>query len=351
MDFSNVRYYIQIRFKLGCDAKSIHNDFLIVYGNQAPSYSTITKWIREFKGGRTNVEDKPRSGAPKTGLTEANIESVRSIIDNNPYITYDEIEALTSLSRGTIERIIVNCLELRKIASRYVPHLLTQKIRQERVRICEFNLDKFKSGAWRLCDVVTGDESWFFWRQIGRRQSNASWVAKGESPSTVVKHSQFDQKTMVCIFFRTTGVQSLTYWDIGNTIDQHSYVDDCLKPLVKFINGQRNICRTKNLKFHHDNARPHVAKKVIDYLNDQNFVIMDHPPYSPDLAPSDFWLFDYIKQRLDDHTSEESLVKQITKIVNDIPKEEWQKTFYKWIERMELCIKNKGEYFEHLINI
>ena len=78
---------------------------------------------------------------------------------------------------------------------------------------------------------------------------------------------------------------------------------------------------------------------------------MDHPPYSPDLAPSDFWLFDYVKQRLDDHTSAESLVKQITKIVNDIAKEEWQKRFYKWIERMELCIKNKGDYFEHLINI
>ena len=78
---------------------------------------------------------------------------------------------------------------------------------------------------------------------------------------------------------------------------------------------------------------------------------MDHPAYSPDLAPSDFWLFDYIKQLLDDHTSAESLVKQITKIVSDNPKEEWQKTFKKWIERMELCIKNKGDYFEHLINI
>ena len=35
-------------------------------------------------------------------------------------------------------------------------------------------------------------------------------------------------------------------------------------------------------------------------------------------------------------------IRQINKIVNDIPKEECQKTFNKWIERMELCIKNKG---------
>ena len=66
---------------------------------------------------------------------------------------------------------------------------------------------------------------------------------------------------------------------------------------------------------------------------------MDHPPYSPDLTPSDFWLFGDAKRRLDDHTSAESLVKQITKIVNDIPKEEWQRTFNKWIENGTLYKK------------
>lgn len=58
MNFSNIRYYIQISFKLGCDAISIHNDFVVLYGDQAPSYSTITKWIREFKDDRSNIEDE-----------------------------------------------------------------------------------------------------------------------------------------------------------------------------------------------------------------------------------------------------------------------------------------------------
>ena len=77
---------------------------------------------------------------------------------------------------------------------------------------------------------------------------------------------------------------------------------------------------------------------------------MDHPPYSPDLAPSDFWLFDYIKERLTSNPDAKSLMKQITGIVNSIPKkEENDKTFQKWLERMELCIQNNGDYFEHLI--
>ena len=76
---------------------------------------------------------------------------------------------------------------------------------------------------------------------------------------------------------------------------------------------------------------------------------MSHPPYSPDLAPADFWLFDRIKQQLDSHQNAESLCDQMTKVLEDIPHEEFLKTFHVWQERMELCIKYKGEYFEHYL--
>jgi len=102
------------------------------------------------------------------------------------------------------------------------------------------------------------------------------------------------------------------------------------------------------MKCQHANARPHVHSSVTRFLEREQFIIMGHPPYSPDLAPSDFWLNDYIKQRLGDHSSVESLNRQITEIVSDIPRSEYLKTFEKWIERMKLCIKYKGDYFEHL---
>ena len=79
-------------------------------------------------------------------------------------------------------------------------------------------------------------------------------------------------------------------------------------------------------------------------------MVMKHPPYLPDLAPFDFWLFDYIKQRLSDHTTVKSLDTEITKIVSEIPKYGLKKTFDKWLERMRLCIKFIGDHFEHEIN-
>ena len=103
------------------------------------------------------------------------------------------------------------------------------------------------------------------------------------------------------------------------------------------------------MKWLHDNAKPHVTKTVISHLNQAGFTIIRHPPYSPDLAPSNFWLFDLIKRNLDDHVDVESQKKQITKILRDIPKEEYKKTFNKWVERMQHCINNNGDYFEYLI--
>ena len=74
----------------------------------------------------------------------------------------------------------------------------------------------------------------------------------------------------------------------------------------------RGLCGIRSVKLH-------VAKTVLSNVQDQNVKINKQPPYSPDLAPLDFWLFDYIKQRLEDAVDVQSLYLQITKIIKKIP--------------------------------
>jgi hypothetical protein len=76
---------------------------------------------------------------------------------------------------------------------------------------------------------------------------------------------------------------------------------------------------SKNLKILHDNAKSHITKTVTELLKKAGITIIRHLPYSPDLAPSDFRLFDRIKQELDDHQDVESQKRQITKILKNIP--------------------------------
>lgn len=322
---------------------------MVAWGPDAPHYRTVAKWVALFKEGRDSLEDDPRSGRPITKFTPGNIELVKQLLEEDPHATYDEIELETSLNHWVIHEIIHVALRMRKLASRWIPHNLTDDQRAKRVQASKLILAKFNEDKWRLGDIITGDESWFYLRQIARKSSNKSWVGEGESPRTVVRRDRFEHKNMFSIIFKSTGVLHVQCIKRGETINSDYYIENCLGPAIQEINKQRPTSGTTNMKFLHDNARPHVTESVRTFLDQNGITIIDHPPYSPDLAPSDFWLFDKIKRHLSDHTDAESLKREITSLVENIPTKEYRKTYKKWLERLDLCIKNKGHYFEHLI--
>jgi hypothetical protein len=57
----------------------------------------------------------------------------------------------------------------------------------------------------------------------------------------------------------------------------------------------------------------------------------------------------YIQENLTDQSDSESLYDAVTDFMYSLNKEEYRKTFEKWIQRMQLCIDNQGDYFEHSI--
>ena len=59
------------------------------------------------------------------------------------------------------------------------------------------------------------------------------------------------------------------------------------------------------------------AKRVLNntrkFIQESGIIEIDHPPYSPDLAQCDYWLFDYLKKYLEDQVA--CLVMPITKVL------------------------------------
>jgi len=84
----------------------------------------------------------------------------------------------------------------------------------------------------------------------------------------------------------------------------------------------RNTSKDKIILLH-DNARPHVAKVIKKYLETLKWDVLPHPPYSPDIAPSDYWLF----QRMQQVTS--SLLSQKSKIGSKIGIASKDKSFFR----------------------
>ena len=77
---------------------------------------------------------------------------------------------------------------------------------------------------------------------------------------------------------------------------------ECYKGLLERL---RNDVRRKlpekwanSFILHHDNAQCHTLLLVRQFLSNRNFMVCPHPPYSPDLAPCDFWLFSKVKMAM-----------------------------------------------------
>ena len=67
------------------------------------------------------------------------------------------------------------------------------------------------------------------------------------------------------------------------------------------------------------------------------------------VALCDYWLNGYIKGNLIDQANEKCLIRMVSKVVKNVPEEEYKKAFNKLSERIKFCINNYGDYFEHLI--
>ncbi len=127
MKSEKLRFYIQVRFKLGITLNEIHKELKTALPDNTLSISTVTRWFNKFRRDMEDLKDQHRPGRPITETTPANIERDRDVIEDNPRCSYDEIEAETSLSRGTIHTIIHTHLNMGKLSSRWVSHKLTEK--------------------------------------------------------------------------------------------------------------------------------------------------------------------------------------------------------------------------------
>ena len=89
---------------------------------------------------------------------------------------------------------------------------------------------------------------------------------------------------------------------------------------------------------------------VKSFLASVKVKVLNHPPYSPDLSPCDFFLFQNLKIMLsgNTYTSRSSLDSAIYQCLQQIPKEDYLSAFCDWVKRLQKCVSVKGEYFEGL---
>jgi histone-lysine N-methyltransferase SETMAR len=73
-----------------------------------------------------------------------------------------------------------------------------------------------------------------------------------------------------------------------------------------------------------------------------------HPPFSPDLAPSDCYLFRKLKTALSgtEFEDEDELLDGVMEVLNGITRDELESVFEEWVARLDACIQGGGDYVE-----
>jgi transposase len=105
----------------------------------------------------------------------------------------------------------------------------------------------------------------------------------------------------------------------GRTLNAEYYCNNVLAALTQLQpedDGRKFVV-------HADNAKAHTAQKCRTFCEENVLRLAPHPPYSPDLTPSDFFLFDYVKERLKGMVSPscEELLDAICEVVTSIESE------------------------------
>jgi histone-lysine N-methyltransferase SETMAR len=226
-------------------------------------------------------------------VTEELICRVQQVVQEDPHATLDEIAEDVNISHGSAHTILVQHLRMTKRCARWIPHSLTPQQKEERVDCATTLLAKMRRwGASGMKRLVTGDETYVYSHQPGSRIERQEWVRKGDPPPTTVRPQTFQAKVLYTIFFTCEGVVAKVMSPPSTTVTAAFYKETVLPAVVS---GLRDKQPSGTIHWHHDNAPPHRSTVIQQLFQQQGIDLVAHPPYSPDLAPCDFFLFPTFK--------------------------------------------------------
>ena len=318
------------------------------YGESTLSKTRAYEWYSAFKSGRDVVEDLPRSGRPSTVSTELNIAKVKEMVSENRHLGLREIAAELSVSHESIRTILNDCLGMTRVAARIVPKDLNFLQKLNRVRIAEDMLEQASSDPTFMKRIVTGDETWVYEFDTQTSQQASEWRLPTEPKPKRARQTRSKLKVMLTVFFDYRGVVHSEFLPEGQMVNKDYYLS-VMRRLREQIRRKRpDLWKDNSWILHHDNAPAHKAIIVNEFLAKNSTNLIEQPPYSPDLAPADFFLFPKLKLPLRGtrFQSIEDIKENSRRQLTSIPKSAYKKCFDDWIIRWHKCIISEGAYFE-----
>lgn len=344
---SEQRHVIRFLYRKGTDVKQIHQQLEEVYSDSAYSERQVFRWVSAFKCGKNDIEDESRSGRPKSATSLEVVQIVEKLVMSDRRKKVRELANEVGIDVHSVWDILHRDLELTKVCSRWVIKNLNIFQKQNRVKMCQENLDFMGGDKYFFQHVVTGDETWCHWYDPESKQESMQWKHKGSPTPKKFKVQKSAGKVMSTVFWDREGILLIEFMVKGHTITGMSY-KKTIENLRQAVLEKRAGGEKRRILLLHDNAPAHTSHLSRAAIQEQGMTELFQPPYSPDIAPSDYYLFRHLKKFLRGQrfSSDNEVMDAVKSYFDSQDKSFYSEGIESLKSKWTRCIEVEGEYIE-----
>ncbi|GFR98135.1 histone-lysine N-methyltransferase SETMAR [Elysia marginata] len=272
------------------------------------------------------------------------------------------------IPKSMVQEIVHNTLGYQKVSARWVPKILTEDNKFQRVEISQRLLlrcqqdngdedmthivvgpaEDFGAKNNLFDNLITGDETWVHLNTPETKRDSMAWKHPSSPVTKKFKVQRTAAKLIATVFWDAKGVILLYIF--------HKVSSSMLPNTAALLTAsERDAIRRKRpgllrrcVVLQHDNATPHSANLTQQWLQRYGWEILPHSAQNRDLVPSEFHLFGPLKCHLGSMAfeTEGGLVGESKNWFAHLDLDFFQIGIYSLLSRWKKCIDLHGDYVE-----
>lgn len=339
MDKKQIRTIFLFQFKLGRKAAETARDINDAFGPGTTNEHMAQWWFKKFRSGDESLEDEEGRGRP----SKFDNHQLKALIEADPRKTTREVAEELNVDQSTVVRHLKQIGKSKKL-EKWVPHELNENQKNRRFEVSSALLLRNKNDPF-LDRIVTCDEKWILY---DNRRRSAQWLDHDEAPKHFPKPKLHQKKVMVTVWWSAAGLIHHSFLNPGATITAQKYcqqIDEMHRKLRRMCPA---LVNRKGPILLHDNARPHISMMTRQKLHELGYETLDHPPYSPDLSPTDYHFFKHLDNFLKEKCfkNQEDAKNAFADFIASRAPEFYATGINKLVSHWQKCVDSNGFYFD-----
>lgn len=343
----NLYFAIETLRRNDMNASEIYSMLSIAWPNDCLSERRIREVCQQMRDGeRDNFTRKQGSGRKKSDKRMESVAAVQHVLEEDSTLSVQRISSILEIPHTMTQRILNEDLQKRWVATKWIPHNLTESNRAIRVERCRDLIEAFKSRQC-LSNLISIDEKWFYCRNLQPKTQIGQWVSPGgdHQPLQTPRRTTMEKKFMAIIAVSQKGLHYFEIVPSNSSVNAERYIQ-FLENFFHFWSSQRPFpLMPENMRIIHDNAPPHTARSTVGYLQERNVRLLKQPPYSPDCNICDRYIFQRLEAiRKSDLNTEDELRTFLSKEMPHFTQDRMRAALNSMIEDLKKIIDCDGYY-------